>query len=344
MAMGQGHQMQQVQRMVVCCEICGEERRIGGLGAQQNTRPTGTLPSDTKKNPIEQVQAINLSSGKAFKEVPLKQYVPKELFERLVPQPEVEAEKKDDEHRKEIEVRVNLPLVEVMQEVPKYAKYLRDIVVNKRRLTEFETVALTEECSARVQSKLPPKLKNSGCFTIPLAIAKYKLNLGAPRPTTITLHLADRSLAVPEGIIEDVLVQVGKFIFPADFIILDYMADEEVPIILGRPFLATGGALINVREDKLKMIVHDEEVTFNVYNELNLPKHYEDLCMISVVESKLIEQGLYMEPSSMEKKIRLEEVVLQAECVKVEEKRVREERGDPPRARKKEKLHGKRRK
>ncbi|XP_070042651.1 uncharacterized protein [Nicotiana tomentosiformis] len=165
------------------------ERQVGQVTSTQNPRSNGTLPSDTEKNPIEQVQAINLRSGKALEEVPPKKYVSKEVFERLVPQSEVEAEKKDDKHRQEIElrppppfpqrlqkskdeskykrfldilsqVRVNLPLIEVLQEVPKYAKYLRDIVANKRRLTEFETVALTEECSARIQSKLPPKLKN----------------------------------------------------------------------------------------------------------------------------------------------------------------------------------------
>ncbi|XP_009613770.1 uncharacterized protein [Nicotiana tomentosiformis] len=261
-----------------------------------------------------QVQAIKLRSGKALEELPPKKYVPKEVFERLVPQPEVEAEKKDDEHMQEIEVRVNLPLIEVLQEVPKYAKYLRDIVANKRRLTVFKTVALTEEFSARVPSKIPPKLKDPGYFTIALAIRKHKvgralcnlgesinlmplsifkkLKLGAPRPTTMTLQLVDQSLAVLEGIIEDVLVRVGKFIFPVEFIILDYMADEEVPIILGRPLLATGGALIDVREHKLKMRVHDKEVAFNVYKALNLPKHYEDLCMILVIEPKVIEPGI----------------------------------------------------
>nr|XP_009598730.1 uncharacterized protein LOC104094489 [Nicotiana tomentosiformis] len=252
------------------------ERQVGQVASTQNARPNGALPSDTEKNPVEKVQAINLRSGKALKEMPPKKFVSKEVFERLVPQQE----------------------------------YLRDIVANKRRLTEFETTALTEECSARVQSKLPPKLKDPGCFTIPLAIGKHEvgralcdlgastnlmplsvfkqLDLGAPMPTTITLQLADRSLVVLEGIIEDVLVRVGKFILPANFIIPDYMADEEVPIILGRPFLSTGGALIDVREGKLNMRVHDEEITFNVYKALNLPKHYEDLCMISMIESKLI--------------------------------------------------------
>nr|XP_009801381.1 PREDICTED: uncharacterized protein LOC104247126 [Nicotiana sylvestris]XP_016505950.1 PREDICTED: uncharacterized protein LOC107823759 [Nicotiana tabacum] len=214
-----------------------------------NVRPNGALPSDTHKNPIEQVQAINLRSEKALEEVPPKKYASKEVFERLVPQPKVEVEKKDNKHRQGIkvrpplpflqwlqkskdeskyktflyilsQVRMNLPLIEVLQEVPRYAKYLRDIVANKRRLTEFETVALTKECSARVQSNIPLKLKDLGCFTIPLVIGKYKVGralcdlgariylmplsvfkqfeLGTPRPTTITLQLIDRSLAVLE--------------------------------------------------------------------------------------------------------------------------------------------------
>nr|XP_016433311.1 PREDICTED: uncharacterized protein LOC107759810 [Nicotiana tabacum] len=168
-------------------------------------------------------------------------------------------------------------------------------MANKRILTGFEMVSLTEMCSAKVQSKFPPKLKDPSYFTIPLAIGKHEvgsalcylgasinlmslsvfkqLNLGAPKSTTINLQLADRSLAVPEGMIEDVL--------------------------------AIGGALNNVRDGKLKMRVHDEEITFNMYNALNHPKHYEDLCMIHVLESKLIQQGPYVEPTGMEKKIEL---------------------------------------
>ncbi|XP_019231306.1 PREDICTED: uncharacterized protein LOC109212145 [Nicotiana attenuata] len=213
------------------------------------------------------------------------------------------------------QVRVNLPLVEILQEVPKYARYLRDIVANKRRHTEFKTVALTEECSARVQSKLPPTLKDPGCFTIPLSLGKQEL-------------LADRSLVMPEGIIEDVLVRMGKFVLPADFIVLDYEADEEVPIILGRPFLATGGAFIDVREGKLKMRVGDEEITFNMYKALKLPKDYEDLCMITAVELKGIEQSPDVNYSDSDGTTELEEVVLQAECVRTIEKRARDERGD----------------
>ena len=80
---------------------------------------------------------------------------------------------------------------------------------------------------------------------MPLSIFK-RLGLGEARLTTVTLQLVDRSLKHPRGIIEDVLVKVDKFIFPVDFIVLDMEEDKEIPIILGRPFLATGRAMIDV--------------------------------------------------------------------------------------------------
>ncbi|XP_016485221.1 uncharacterized protein LOC107805662 [Nicotiana tabacum] len=153
------------------------------------------------------------------------------------------------------QIHLNIPLVDMLREVPNYAKYIKDTVANKRRLTEFETVELTKECTSRIQHKLPQKLKDRGSFTIPVRIGEFdvgralcdlgasinlmplsvfkQLGLGAPRPTTVMLQLVDRSYVYLEGVIEDVLLQIGKFIFPADFIILDYVADELVPIILG---------------------------------------------------------------------------------------------------------------
>ena len=81
------------------------------------------------------------------------------------------------------------------------------------------------------------------------------LGLGEACPSTVTLQLADRSLKHPRGVIEDVLVKVDKFIFPADFIILDMEEDKEIPIILGRPFLATGRAMIDIQRGELKLRV-----------------------------------------------------------------------------------------
>ncbi|XP_022158490.1 uncharacterized protein LOC111024970 [Momordica charantia] len=166
------------------------------------------------------------------------------------------------------QLHINIPLVEALEQMPNYVKFLKDILAKKRRLREFEIVALTKECNAILTGKPSKKVGDLGSFAIPVSIEgknvgnalcdlaasinlmplslSKKLIIGKARPTTITLQLADRSITHPEGKIEDVLVQVDKFIFPGDFIILDYEADKEIPIILGRPFLCTGRALIDV--------------------------------------------------------------------------------------------------
>ena len=89
---------------------------------------------------------------------------------------------------------------------------------------------------------------------MPLSIFK-RLSLGEARPTTVTLQLADRSLKHPQGVIQDVLVKVDKFIFPADFIVLDIEEDKEIPIVLGRPFQETSRAMIDVQKGELKLRV-----------------------------------------------------------------------------------------
>ncbi|XP_062089761.1 uncharacterized protein LOC133796307 [Humulus lupulus] len=124
-------------------------------------------------------------------------------------------------------------------------------------MEDYETDTLTEECSAIIQKKLPQKLREPGSFTIPCTIGKFHWEA---RPTSITLQLVDRSLTHPKGIIEDILVKVDKFNFLADFIVLDMEEDEDVPIILGRPFLATGQALIDVQKGDLRLRVQGDEV------------------------------------------------------------------------------------
>ncbi|XP_042944980.1 uncharacterized protein LOC122278839, partial [Carya illinoinensis] len=184
-------------------------------------------------------------------------------------------------------IHINIPFADALEQMPNYVKFLKDIISKKRRLEEFETVKLSEECSAILQKKLPQKLKDPGSFTLPCTIGNSffdkvlcdlgasinlmplsvcrKLGLEEMKPTTISLQLADRSIKYPRGIIEDVLVKVDKFIFPADFVVLDMEEDEEVPLILGRPFLATGRALIDVQKGELTLRVNKEEVMFKIY-------------------------------------------------------------------------------
>ena len=139
-------------------------------------------------------------------------------------------------------IEINIPFVEVISQMPLYAKFLKEVLSKKRKIAEEGIVNLTATCSAIIQQKLPAKMKDPGSFTIPCSIEKYefkkalcdsgasinlmplsvvqRLSLGELTPTAITLQMADRSMAQPEGILEDVLVKVGKFIFPVDFVIM----------------------------------------------------------------------------------------------------------------------------
>ncbi|XP_021985503.1 uncharacterized protein LOC110881597 [Helianthus annuus] len=170
--------------------------------------------------------------------------------------------------------------------MPKYAKFLKDLLSNKKKLEEISIVTLGEECSAVVQNKLPQKMTDPGSFTIPclfgsssvshaladlgasINLMPYsiysKLDLGEPVPTRMSIQLADRSVKYPRGIVENVLVKVEKFVFPVDFVILDMKEDEKVPLILGRPFLATAKALIDVFDGKLTLRVGSDTVTFEI--------------------------------------------------------------------------------
>ncbi|XP_070035331.1 uncharacterized protein [Nicotiana tomentosiformis] len=147
-------------------------------------------------------------------------------------------------------------------------------------------VILTQTCSVVVTRPIAEKLSDPGSFTIPRTIGNYtfakalcdleasinllplaiykSLGIGRARTTPMLLQLADRTVKRPSGILDDVLVQVGKFVFPTNFVILGCRVDKEIPIILGRPFLATGRALIDCGTGELKMKLNDEEITFNV--------------------------------------------------------------------------------
>ena len=185
--------------------------------------------------------------------------------------------------------------------MPLYAKFMKEIMSKKRKIAEEGIVNLTATCSAIIQQKLLAKMKDPGSFTIPYSIGKYelkkalcdsgasinlmplsvvqRLSLGELTPTTITLQMADRYMAQPEGILEDVLVKVGKFIFPVDFVIMQMEKDTQVPLLLGTPFLATEAALIDIQKGELTIRVGDEAVHFNINRSLEHPNVEPDNCM-----------------------------------------------------------------
>ncbi|XP_076905457.1 uncharacterized protein LOC143561214 [Bidens hawaiensis] len=186
--------------------------------------------------------------------------------------------------------------------MPKYAKFLKDVLSNKRKLEELSHVILSKECSAILQNKLPKKMPDPRCFTIPCltgnlfvsnALADlrasinlipymvfFKLGLGEHTPTRMSIQLANRSVKYPRGIVENMLVKIDKFVFPFDFVILDMDEDNFVPLTLGRPFLATARALIDVCTCKLTLRVEDEDVTFDIGRSMKHPQYTDDFAYI----------------------------------------------------------------
>ncbi|XP_052172163.1 uncharacterized protein LOC127788087 [Diospyros lotus] len=119
---------------------------------------------------------------------------------------------------------------------------------------------------------------------MPFSIFK-RLELGEAKPTTVSLQLADRLIEYPYGVIEDVLLKVEKLILPVDFLVLDMEEDKDIPIILGRPFLATSRTLIDIQKGELTMRVQDQEVTFNVFKAMKFPNGVDDCFRLDVLDT-----------------------------------------------------------
>ncbi|XP_052172200.1 uncharacterized protein LOC127788130 [Diospyros lotus] len=156
------------------------ETQIGQLAQAISERPQGGLPSNTERNPREHVKAITLRSGKELQskekdEERTKEEESQELEAKEAKEEdqELSTEKKGKVFKK---LHINIPLLDAISQMPSYAKFLKDIIANKRKLEEFEIVKLNEECSAILQNKLPPKLKDQGSFSIPCTIGEIKFD------------------------------------------------------------------------------------------------------------------------------------------------------------------------
>ena len=351
-------QQQATQLNNQAAQLRSLEAQMGQMANLLTERQPSSLLSNSEVNPRtdgnEHVKAVMLRSGKEL-EIQLQPPVVEQLETEEIIQPEqkddadkeqpqgtqssensteanasipvpypqrLKKHKLDKQFTKFMEVfkklHINIQFADALEQMPSYVKFMKDILSQKRRLADFETVNLTEECSAILQRKLPQKLKDPGRFTIPCTIGNAiferalcdlgasinlmplsifkRLGLGEARPTIVTLQLADRSLKHPRGIIEDVLVKVDKFIFPADFIVLDMEEDKEIPIILGRPFLATGRAMIDVQRGELKLRVQEEEVKFNVFEAVRHPAESDTCFMAEMVEAIVSSQSGLTDP------------------------------------------------
>ncbi|GJW10203.1 reverse transcriptase domain-containing protein [Tanacetum coccineum] len=183
-------------------------------------------------------------------------------------------------------IHFDISFADALLYMPKFASMFKSLISNKEKLFELSSTPLNENCSAVLLKKLPEKLGDPGKFLIPcdfpgmvecsaLADLGASINLmplsvwkrlSLPELTTtrMTLELADRSITRPKGVAEDVFVKVGKFHFPADFVVVDFDADPRVPLIFGRPFLRTSRALIDVYGEEITLRFNDEAITFNL--------------------------------------------------------------------------------
>ncbi|GJV97801.1 reverse transcriptase domain-containing protein [Tanacetum coccineum] len=184
------------------------------------------------------------------------------------------------------DLRFDISFADALLLMPRFAPTIKSLLMNKEKLLELAKIPLNENCSAMLLKKLPEKLGDPGKFLIPcnfpgmdvchaladlgasinlmpLSIWK-KLSLPDLTPTRMTLELADRSITRPKGVAEDIFVKVGNFHFPTDFVVVDFEADPLVPLILGRSFLRTSLALIDVYEGELVLRDGNEQITFHV--------------------------------------------------------------------------------
>ncbi|RVW12445.1 hypothetical protein CK203_110442 [Vitis vinifera] len=209
-------------------------------------------------------------------------------------------------------------------EILEVLRQVKDLCTVKRGLNVTKKAFLTEQVSAIIQSKSPVKYKDPGCPTIStniggthvekalldlgasvnlLPYSVYKqLGLGELKPTAITLSLADRSVKIPRGVIEDVLVQVDKFYYPVDFVVLDtdltIKEPNYVPIILGRPFLATSNAIINYRNGVMQLTFGNMTLELNIFHlckrhlQPEEEEGLEEVCLINTLVEEHCDKNL----------------------------------------------------
>ncbi|GKA17303.1 reverse transcriptase domain-containing protein [Tanacetum coccineum] len=228
-----------------------------------NDAGSGTLPGNTVTNPKEDLKGITTRSGVAY-QGPTSSSSPKYS----------------------LRLSFEISFTDALTLMPKFASTLKTLIGNKEELSEMARTPLNENCSTVILNKLPKKIGDPGRFLIPCEFSRINkcnaladlgasinlmpyfvwkdLSLPELTLTCMTLELADCSITEPIGIAKDVRLMVGKFQFPADFVVVDFKPNPRVPLILRRSFLKTSRALIDVYEGEITLRVGKETITFNL--------------------------------------------------------------------------------
>eukprot|EP00256_Glycine_max_P055861 XP_014623224.1 uncharacterized protein LOC106796160 [Glycine max] len=253
------------------------EVQVGQLAKQLADRPSSSFGANTEKNPKEECKVVMTRSKMVSMNEGNKRMG--EEKQQLMTEPKIapvveplseteeEVEAKDDQ-QKEIPIivpsrkdkerhparfldifkklEITMPFGEALQQMPLYAKFLKNMLTRKNKYIHSDTIVVEGNCSAIIQRILPPKHKDPGSALYLVLYVKFLL-------------LADRSITRPYGVIEDVLVRVKHLIFPTDFMVMDMEEDIDIPLILGRPFMATASCVVNMGKKKLEMGIEDKK-------------------------------------------------------------------------------------
>nr|GEU88466.1 reverse transcriptase domain-containing protein [Tanacetum cinerariifolium] len=281
---------QQVKAVTPSCETCGGPHSFKDcpvtVGQTHNVYAAGAYQGNTVTNPKEELKSITTRSGTAYQGPmipttssslpPVVEYCMIRSF----------AIKLMTKERNFLQIfkdlNFNISFADALISMPKFGPTIKTLLTNKDKLYELARTLLNEHCSAVLLKKLPKKLRDLGKFLIPcdfsgmaecLALADLgtsinlmplsvwnKIYLPDLSPTCMTLELVDCSISRPVGVVEDVFVKVGTFHFLANFVVVDFDADPRVPLILGRSFLKTGRALIDVFEGELTLFLGFSDV------------------------------------------------------------------------------------
>nr|GEV66170.1 reverse transcriptase domain-containing protein [Tanacetum cinerariifolium] len=277
---------------------------------QNQASTSGTLLSNTIPNPKGEIKAITTRSGVAYEgpSIPTNHSPKKTLPKPNIPYPSrLNDQKLHEKATNQMEkffqifqdLHFDISFMDALLLMPKFASTTKSLLTNKDKLFVFAKIPLNENCSTMLLKKLPKKHGDPGKFLIPcdfprmdvchaladldasinlmqLSIWK-KLSLSELTPTRMNLELADRSITRPNGVAEDIFVKVGKFHFLTDFVVVDFEVDPRVPLILGRSFLRTDRALIDVYGEEITLRVNDEAITFNLNQTTRYSSTYDDL-------------------------------------------------------------------
>ncbi|CAN6576881.1 unnamed protein product [Malus baccata var. baccata] len=276
---------------------------------EESSQPTAKV-----EVPLPQVSMAPKPSNLSNKGKNVLNSVPTNVFPSNAPFPSRFLQSKNEEEEKDVletfrKVHVNIPLLDAIKQIPKYAKCLKKLCTAKKRAREKEVVHVSENVSAILQRKLPPKCKDPGSFTIPCVIGNTRfksamldlgasinvmtysiyasMNLGALKHDGVIIQLADRSNAYPKGVLEDVLVQVDHLVFPADFYVLEMDESDHapsLPILFGRPFMKTAQTKIDVAKGLVTMAFGGDMISFKISESIETPNIVHSCCAIGKIE------------------------------------------------------------